>query len=129
MKLVLDTCSLLWMAGDPALLSPAAQVAVSANRHSLYVSAISAFEIGTKQAKGKLGLPMPADEWWSMAVDHYRLHVLDVTDAICLASTALPRIHADPCDRIIIATARGVGADVVTSDHLIRQYSEINVLW
>lgn len=129
MKLLLDTCALLWLARDPAKLSEKAREAISTNRGSLYVSAISAFEIGTKHTKGGLEFKIPPKEWWEAAVHYYHLHVVDVSASICLASTALPLFHKDPCDRGIIATAAELGAGIVTSDGWISQYPEVRVVW
>jgi len=57
------------------------------------------------------------------------LQVLPVTDNIALASTALPSLHADPCDRIIIATAVATSARIITSDEIICMYPQADVLW
>ena len=129
MKLLLDTCAILWLAADAARLSDAARQAISANPSELFVSAISAFEISLKHRKRKLDLGMEPDAWWFRAVAHHGLLVLPVTDEIALASTALPPLHADPCDRIIIATGAKHGAAIITSDTLISQYSSATVVW
>ncbi|MFN0076198.1 MAG: type II toxin-antitoxin system VapC family toxin [Prosthecobacter sp.] len=128
-KLLLDTCAILWLARDPKRLGDAARQRVAARPESLYVSAISAFEIGVKHRKGKLDLDLSPEDWWKLAVQHHGLQVLPVTDTVALASTALPKLHADPCDRIIIATAAGMHADIVTSDYLIAQYPSASVVW
>lgn len=129
MRLLLDTCGLLWLAADPARLSPAARQAISENRAELVVSAISAFEIGLKHRKGRLDLGMEPEIWWGRAVEHHGLSVIPVSDAIALASTALPPLHADPCDRLIVATARVCACAVVTSDPLIHQYPGLTTIW
>ncbi len=129
MRLLLDTCAILWLAADPARLSDAARDAISANRSDLFVSAISAFEISLKHRKGRLDLGMEPDAWWPRAIAHHGLLVLPVTDEIALASTALPPLHADPCDRIIVAAGAKHGAAIVTNDTLISQYAAATVLW
>ena len=93
MKLLLDTCAILWLAAETSRLSQAAR------------------------------------DWWNRAVAHHGLGVLSVTDEIALRSTALPPLHADPCDRIIVATAEKHDATIITSDGLIRQYQSITVIW
>lgn len=129
MKLLLDTCAILWLARDVSRLSQSARMIIRERQDSLYVSAISAFEIGVKHRKGKLDLDMPPEDWWNLAVSHHGLQVLSVTDTVALASTALPALHADPCDRIIIATAEGISAAIITSDRLIAQYPSAKVVW
>jgi|UniRef100_UPI003783FF31 PIN domain nuclease of toxin-antitoxin system len=129
MKLLLDTCAILWLAREVSRLGQAVRGIIRERPDSLYVSAISAFEIGVKHRKGKLDLDMSPEEWWNLAVTHHGLQVLPITDTVVLASTALPGLHADPCDRIIIATAEGIHASIVTSDQLITQYPSATVVW
>lgn len=129
MKLLLDTCAILWLADVPEKLSAKAAAFIQSSPDELYVSAISAFEIGLKGRKGKLDLGMTPEGWWEKVVDDKNLQVLPVTDTVALASTALPPVHSDPCDRIIIATAEAIGASVVTSDGLIAQYPSASVVW
>lgn len=129
MRLLLDTCAILWLAVDPARLSSAARQAISENRSELLASAMSAFEIGLKHRKGRPDLGMEPEIWWNRAVVHHSLKVIPVSDAIALESTALPPLHADPCDRMIVAAAREITAAIVTSDALIRQYPGVAIVW
>lgn len=129
MTLLLDTCALLWLAEAPAKLSQKARTLIASHGGDLVVSAISAFEVGVKCRKGKLDLKHVPEDWWRIATAHHNLRVVDVSDSIALASTSLPAIHADPCGRIIFATARQMGATILTSDPLIAKYSEATVVW
>ncbi|MEI6233892.1 MAG: type II toxin-antitoxin system VapC family toxin [Planctomycetota bacterium] len=129
MKLLLDTCAILWLAAAPNRLTTAARHAIASNPNELYVSAISAFEIALKHRKKKLDLGMEPDVWWQRAVVHHGLIVLPVSDIVAIASTALPPLHADPCDRIIMATALALSAEIVTSDALIAQYTDVKISW
>ena len=129
MTLLLDTCALLWLAEAPAKLSQKARTLIASHANDLVVSAIRAFEIGGKCRKGKLDLKHTPEEWWLIATIHHGIRIVDVLDSIALASTALPAIHADPCDRIIIATAREASATILTSDPLIAKYAEANLAW
>ncbi len=129
MNILLDTCALLWLvAGDP-MLSEKARRLISDSRDSIFVSAISAFEIGVKYHKGKLTLCDVPEIWWRRSVAHHGLLVGDVTDSIFLNSTALPSLHHDPCDRVIIATAEDISAVILTADYLIAQYPSAKVEW
>ena len=129
MTLLLDTCALLWLAEAPAKLSQKARALIASPTANLVVSAISAFEVGVKSRKGKLDLKHTPEDWWLIATTHHGICVIDVSDSIALASTALPAIHADPCDRIVIATAREIRATILTSDPLIAKYAEAAVVW
>lgn len=129
MRLLLDTCAVLWIAAAPDKLSSTARNAIAANPSELFVSAISAFEVSLKHRRKKLDLGMEPDAWWTRAVAHHGIVVLPVTDQIALASTAFPLLHADPCDRIILATAVTHGAGIVTCDKLIAQYGLAPIIW
>jgi len=88
----------------------------------VYVSAISGFEIGIKVQKGTLHLPVPPADWFAAVLAHHNLEVLALDLDTCLRSTALPAIHADPCDRMIIAAAHVYHMPVVTTDPLFVRY-------
>ena len=88
----------------------------------VYVSAISGFAIGIKVQKGKLHLPVPPAEWFAAVLAHHHLEVLALDLDICLRATALPPIHSDPCDRMIIAAAQVYHLPVVTTDPLFARY-------
>ena len=56
------------------------------------------------------------------------LQVLPVSLAHTLAIEGLPPVHKDPFDRLLIAQANVGGAELVSSDQVIRQY-QVSVLW
>ena len=119
--MLLDTCALLWLAGDQSRLSSSVVEKID-SAPVVSVSAISAFEIAVKTAKGKLELPMPVEEWWEKTVAHHHLDIIGVSDDILLRSVSLPHIHSDPADRIIIATAVLNNLTVVTADSRFKDY-------
>jgi PIN domain nuclease of toxin-antitoxin system len=88
----------------------------------VYISAISGFELGIKYKKGKLVLPALPTEWFAAIVNHHGLQVLALDLDICIQSTRLPPIHQDPCDRMIIATAKIHRLRVVTADPVFESY-------
>jgi PIN domain nuclease of toxin-antitoxin system len=118
---ILDTCALLWLAQGEGELSEVALQRIDA-APVVYISAISGFEIGIKVQKGKLALPARPAEWLAAVLAHHNLEVLPLELEICLRSTALPAIHADPCDRMIIAAAQVHHLPVVTTDPIFAQY-------
>lgn len=125
--MVLDTCALLWLAEGSPLLSKTARERIAAAA-LVYVSAISAFEIGIKHRAGKLVLPLPTAEWFSSVARHHALVIHALDWDVCLAATELPPLHKDPCDRFIIATAKSLGAPVLTPDPRFKGYG-IDVVW
>lgn len=125
--MLLDTCALLWLAEGGRRLTPRSRLAISAST-VVYVSAISAFEIGIKHRFGKLKLPALPGEWFRAVVAQHDLAVASLDLDICMAATELPAIHRDPCDRFIIATARLRSLPVVTADTRFASYG-IEVVW
>ena len=125
--IVLDTCTLLWLAAGTGL--PAPVRARIARADGAFVSAISALEIGVKVRKGKLELPMVLDAWWPAVLEHHGLTVVPMDDDIAIRATGLPPVHADPADRVILATALHLRAVLLTPDPLIRAYPGAPVEW
>ena len=119
--MILDTCSLLWLAAGDKKLSRAAIEAINESP-AVYVSAISGFEISIKVAKGKLALPLSPADWFAKTIDHHDLTVLPLTLDICIAGVELPAFHNDPCDRFIIASAKLNDWAVVTDDRRFKKY-------
>ena len=126
---LLDTCTLIWLASDHAKLSQPALQAIGEEEATLFVSAISAFELGIKHGKGALTLPLEPDSWYAEVLDFHGLHEISVNGRIAARSTMLPRLHSDPCDRILVATAEEHGLRILTPDPLIRAYPRAETLW
>ena len=119
--MILDTCALLWLASGSKKLSRATLKEINKSA-AVYVSAVSGFEIAIKEARGKLKLPQPPQEWFEKAVEHHGLTVLALELNVCITAARLPAIHDDPCDRFIIATAKLNGLQVVTADGRFEEY-------
>lgn len=117
MSVVLDTNALVWSVENASTLGArAAEVideAVAAS--GAYVSAISFWELALKISQRKFRLGRAIEEW---RADVLRLgvHEVPVDGAIGIAANDLDGLHRDPADRLIVATAIGLGASLVTSD-------------
>lgn len=129
MNLLLDTCVLLWSAGEPHKLSRRARERLEQPGAKLYVSSISAFEISIKVCKGKLQLPVTARQWFRETISVFKIQEIPVTSEVACLAPELPAPVADPCDRMILATAEILGMAVVTSDRLLRDYGGVEVIW
>ena len=123
--LLLDTCTLLWLVIQQDSLSEKARQEIRKAADSLFISAISAFEIGVKVNKKSLAFPMPAQEWFNHACHLHGLIELSIDSEIALYATQLPPIHKDPCDRLIIATAHKHHLTILTPDAHISAYSQV----
>jgi len=81
------------------------------------------WELGMLEAKGRLQLMVPCEQWMREALATPGLTVAPLTPEIALASSRLPEpFHGDPADRMIVATARSLGARIPTLDRKILEY-------
>jgi PIN domain nuclease of toxin-antitoxin system len=135
--ILLDTCTLLWLVTNRAELSAAAAQAID-TAVQVFVSAASAFEIGTKYRQRKLPLPMSPLDWWTSALGRLQLVELSITPLVAFAATALPLEivvggrnveHRDPGDRFIVATGSVHGLTIVTPDPKIAAFPNTTVVW
>jgi PIN domain nuclease of toxin-antitoxin system len=95
----------------------------AAQNGALRVSVISVWEIGLLEAKGRLELKMSCAEWVNQALATPGLSLEPFTPEIAIESSRLPgEIHADPADRILLATARITGAQLLTADERLLHY-------
>ncbi len=127
--LLLDTCTLLWLAADQARLSDKVKGLIRDRADSLFISSITAFEIAVKSRRGALQLPLEPQEWVARALEHHGINELPVTSSIFIRSAGLPLLHNDPCDRVIVATAQLEGLCILTPDALIRAYPNTCTDW
>lgn len=126
LSVLLDTCALLALARGE--LSRAAAAALR-DATEASVSTISPWEVGIKAARGKIILAEPVLRWFAMLAERHNLLELPLEARTACAAAALPPIHQDPFDRVIVALARERGAVVLTSDRDIARYPGVDVLW
>lgn len=127
--ILLDTHVLIWLASDPEQLSPVAQTAIRAHPASLHVSVVSVWEIALLVKRGRLTLPLPPDEYLTRAIAHHGLIELPLTRRVAQASVALPDIHNDPFDRILVAECNMRGLSLISRDGMIARYPGLPVIW
>jgi PIN domain nuclease of toxin-antitoxin system len=88
------------------------------------VSAITPWEIGLLVSKGRLQLGADVMEWIREALAKPGVQLAPLEPEIAVASTRLPfEMHADPADRILVATARHLGATLVTADGALLEFA------
>ena len=125
--IVLDTHVLIWVMDDDTRLgAKAKRIIVDAWRdNEVGVSAITPWEIALLVEKGRLRLAREVAEWLDVALTAPGVRLLPIEPAIALDSVRLPgTFHADPADRIIVATARRWGGSLITADAAIVAYGE-----
>lgn len=122
MTALLDTHVLLWWLTDSARLSPAQrEVTASASAVSpLLVSDISLWEVAMLHSLGRIRLSLPLRDWLEAAVAPPMVQRHGISPAIAAELASLPEsFHRDPADRILVATARVLGATLLTRDRRI----------
>jgi PIN domain nuclease of toxin-antitoxin system len=124
--LLLDTHCWIWLQFGTAnrLTEPVRRAIDQAGAAGeLLISAISVWEAAMLESKGKLELYSPVDGWIRRALATPGLSVAPLTPEIAIESRNLaPPFHGDPADRIIVATARIMGARLLTRDDKIITY-------
>ena len=121
MKLLLDTHCWLWLKDDPARLPSPLRRRLRGDPATLVFSAVSAMEIGIKHALGRLKLNAdPAQVIEELRDDG--VSILSMNVAHALRAAALPRLHRDPFDRLLVAQAQLEGLTLVTADAHVLAY-------
>ena len=120
MKLLLDTHVLLWWLEDNPALSDIGRALIANRENTVFVSAVSLWEISLKQSLGKLRLTENFDE--VLAAQPFEN--LPLTAAHTREVVNLPWHHRDPFDRVLVAQARVSGLRLLTADERIRAYGE-----
>jgi PIN domain nuclease of toxin-antitoxin system len=126
MNVLLDTCALLALAGGE--LPDGAATAVR-QAPEAYVSVVSPWEVAIKAEAGKIRLLEPPLQWFLGLIERYELREIPLDAGVACAAAALPPVHQDPFDRVIVALAQARGFTVVTSDENIRKYPGVTTLW
>jgi PIN domain nuclease of toxin-antitoxin system len=127
-KILLDTCTFLWIAFDsPRLGKNASEIFLDENNER-YLSAASAWEISLKYASGKLPLFQRPEVFIPKIRESSDIATLDIDEESALHAGRLPPLHADPFDRMLIAQAIIHGMVILTPDPLIERYA-VRVLW
>jgi PIN domain nuclease of toxin-antitoxin system len=125
--IILDThVWVWWVQGESRLPRPAAERIQQEEATGIGVSAISCWEISKLVEHNRLALPLPVEEWLTTALDYPGMELVPITPRIAVESTQLPgEFHSDPADQLIVATARVLGAVLMTADSKIRRYSHV----
>jgi PIN domain nuclease of toxin-antitoxin system len=129
---VLDTHALVWWVAGAPSLSRKARTAIQRARGdgALVASAISVWKIAMRVRRERLALTMDVDAWLGTVAQIDGMRFVPVDADIAARSAALPgAFRKDPADRMIAATARRLGAPLVTRDEKIRAYAHVKTLW
>lgn len=127
MHILLDTHVILWALTDHPRLPKAARTLIADQRNTVWVSAVSVWEIAIKHALAKKDMPLSGKE----ALGYFRVagyQLLDIRPEHAAATEGLPAIHSDPFDRMLVAQAESEPLRLVTHDAALAKYSRNIVL-
>ncbi len=123
MRIILDTHVLLWSLLAPKRLSARERELIDDGE--VLVSAATMWEIGIKSAIGRLDCnPRQILD----AIQPAGFEPLPITGLHAVTAAALPRLHADPFDRMLVAQAQVESALLVTRDTALRAYGPLVTL-
>lgn len=130
-KILLDTHVWLWAMSDDSRLSSTFQTRLkrSLANGNVIISPMSVWEVGMLVSKGRIEIDMDVEEWIESALDHLGIILCEISPKIAIQSTRLPgKVHGDPVDRILIASAYEMHAILVTCDQKILEYANQNFI-
>ena len=123
--ILLDTCAIIWLAHGDKIADAAVALLAETTRTGApsYISAISAWEVGLLVSRQRLHLGTTPERWFARLFDAPNIHLAELSPDRLLAASFLPgKPPRDPADRIIAATARDLGATLVTRDRALLDY-------
>lgn len=128
MRVLLDTNVFLFFAVGSRRLSPRVRSLIEEQEDELIVSTITPWELAIKAAAGRIELPGSAESVYELARAEIRATELPIRAVHALRVGALPRLHGDPFDRMLVAQAAVEGLAIATNDLVMRDYG-VDVIW
>ncbi len=125
---LLDTCTFLWLISDADYLSTKALDYCKDPNNTLYLSAVSTWEIAAKHALGRLPLPDEPMSFIQQMREKHFVDALPLVEADVVHLVKLPALHKDPFDRMLICQAIENGLTLLTPDSAITRYA-VKTAW
>lgn len=122
MKLLLDTQVWLWTLVSPDRLSARTAALLTDTRNELFLSAASCWEIAVKYQSGKLPLPEEPEEFIVPRLLRDGIQGLPISIQHASRVSALPLIHRDPFDRLLVSQTQLEALTLVSADAIFAQY-------
>jgi PIN domain nuclease of toxin-antitoxin system len=124
--LLLDTNAAIWLSRDELSASASEKLDEAARAGvATWLSPITAWEVGLLVSHNRLSLGATPQRWFARILAMPNVHLAALSPDILMASSFLPgKPPRDPADRILLATARDLGATLVTRDRALLKYGE-----
>ena len=130
MRILLDTCCIIWAVSEPEALSKAVVAILESEDTEVFVSPISAAEIACASERRRIVLNQHWRKWFRHYIELNQWQVINIDLDVVEEAYSLPeQFHADPADRILTATARLNNLTILTADKKILSYPHIKALW
>jgi len=127
-KVLLDTCTFLWLIVGGTELSSRARKLIRDPNNEVYLSSVSTWEIAVKHSVGRIQLPGPIESFIIEMRERHEIRPLELTEEATLQLPKLPDIHRDPFDRMLVCQAITHSLTLVTPDRHIQSYPA-RILW
>lgn len=128
MRILLDTCTFLWIAWDSPELSDKARRLFRDPANEVFLSAVSCWEIALKVGLGRLPLPVEPERFIQAERERHGIASLALDEDAALLVRRLPSLHRDPFDRMLVCQAWAAGMTILTPDREIAGYP-VRTVW
>ena len=118
----MDTCEFLWLISGDSKLSASVASAVRDPQNQVFLSVVSFWEIALKHSLGKLPFPQTPAQFVPLQREKHLIAPLALDEAAVAQLSALPALHRDPFDRMLVCQAQAHGLTLASSDPFVRQY-------
>ena len=122
MRILLDTCTFLWIIAAEQKLSSNARELFVDPFNDVFLSSVSCWEIVVKYTLGRLPLPEAPEKFIPTQRELHKIESLSLQEDAALHLAKLPDYHKDPFDRMIVCQALVHGMTILTPDEAIRRY-------
>lgn len=130
MKLLLDSCTFIWLITAHPTLSATARATITAPGSENFLSVASLWELLIKHRTGAVEVrsTLPVERYFVSQREQHGIAPLPIAEDAVVQLPKLPALHRDPFDRLLICQAIAQGLTLVTPDEQIRKYP-VRTLW
>lgn len=126
--ILLDTHAWIWWVTDsPRLSLPAATAIAQANQIAVHI--ISCWEVAMLVEKGRLKFDRDVANWIDLALQRPKVILLPFEPSAAVLAARLKDFHGDPADRFLVASCLTHHLPLISTDQLIQQWGQIEVIW
>jgi PIN domain nuclease of toxin-antitoxin system len=125
--LLLDTCAAIWIVEEAKLADSGLEALrqAKARNEAIFVSPVTALEIGRLMSKGRVASPLSPKAWFRKLLSGPRVGLAELPPDVLIEASFLPGAPpSDPVDRILLASAREFGMSLLTRDQAILSYAD-----